>query len=84
MFWIIQSRFYKCNLINNLFSQLATTRDTLEEHIYLHGISLHIVDTAGIRDTDDRVEQIGVLKAKDAARDADLIIYTVFEISPFS
>ena len=55
----------------------GTTRDTLEEHIYLHGISLHIVDTAGIRDTDDRVEQIGVLKAKDAARDADLIIYMV-------
>lgn len=55
----------------------GTTRDTLEEHIFLHGISLNVVDTAGIRDTDDVVEQIGVSRAKDAAKDADLIIYVV-------
>lgn len=55
----------------------GTTRDTLEEHIFLDGISLNVVDTAGIRDTDDVVEQIGVSKAKDAAKDADLIIYVV-------
>lgn len=55
----------------------GTTRDTLEEHISFHGISLNIVDTAGIRNTDDVVEQIGVSKAKDAAKDADLIIYVV-------
>ena len=55
----------------------GTTRDTLEEHIFLHGISLHVVDTAGIRNTDDVVEQIGVSRAKDAAKEADLIIYVV-------
>lgn len=55
----------------------GTTRDTLEEHIFLHGISLNVVDTAGIRHTDDVVEQIGVSRAKDAAKDADLIIYVV-------
>ena len=55
----------------------GTTRDTLEEHIRLQGISLNVVDTAGIRDTDDVVEQIGVSKARTAAEDADLIIYVV-------
>lgn len=55
----------------------GTTRDTLEEQIRLHGISLNIVDTAGIRDTDDVVEQIGVLRAKSIADEADLIIYVV-------
>ena len=55
----------------------GTTRDTLEEHIYLQGISLHIVDTAGIRDTEDVVEKIGVDRAMRAAGDSDLIIYVV-------
>jgi len=55
----------------------GTTRDILEEHIYLQGISLNVVDTAGIRDTDDVVEKIGVTRAMDAAKDADLIIYVV-------
>ena len=55
----------------------GTTRDTLEEHIYLQGISLNVVDTAGIRDTEDVVEKIGVDRALKAARDADLIIYVV-------
>ncbi len=55
----------------------GTTRDTLEEHIYLNGISLNVVDTAGIRETEDVVEQIGVSRARDAAKDADLIIYVV-------
>ncbi|MFU0827995.1 MAG: tRNA modification GTPase MnmE [Lachnoclostridium sp.] len=53
----------------------GTTRDTLEETIQLGGISLNIVDTAGIRVTDDVVEKIGVNKAKQSAMDADLIIY---------
>ena len=55
----------------------GTTRDTLEEHIRMHGISLNIIDTAGIRETDDVVEQIGVSRAKLAADEADLIIYVV-------
>ena len=55
----------------------GTTRDTLEEQIRLHGITLNVIDTAGIRETEDLVEQIGVSKAKTMADDADLIIYVV-------
>lgn len=55
----------------------GTTRDILEETIQIHGISLNIIDTAGIRSTEDVVEKIGVSRAKDYAKDADLIIYVV-------
>ena len=55
----------------------GTTRDVLEESIQLQGISLNVMDTAGIRDTDDVVEKIGVNKAKEQANEADLIIYVV-------
>lgn len=55
----------------------GTTRDILEEDINLHGINLHIIDTAGIRSTEDIVEKIGVEKAKKYASGADLIIYVV-------
>lgn len=55
----------------------GTTRDTLEEHIRMKGISLNVVDTAGIRDTEDVVEKIGVSKARQAAQEADLILYVV-------
>lgn len=55
----------------------GTTRDTLEENILINGISLNIVDTAGIRNTQDKVEQIGVDKARKCAEEADLIIYVV-------
>lgn len=55
----------------------GTTRDTLEESINVHGILLNVVDTAGIRHTQDVVEKIGVSKAKSSAKDADLIIYVV-------
>lgn len=55
----------------------GTTRDTLEEIINIDGISLNIVDTAGIRDTDDVVERIGVDKALETISDADLILYIV-------
>ncbi|MDO4295076.1 MAG: tRNA uridine-5-carboxymethylaminomethyl(34) synthesis GTPase MnmE [bacterium] len=55
----------------------GTTRDTVEEQIRLRGMNLHIIDTAGIRDTEDIVEKIGVNKAREAAKDADLIIYVV-------
>ena len=60
----------------------GTTRDTLEEHIYLQGISLNVVDTAGIRDTEDIVEKIGVERAIKAAEDADLIIYVIDSSAP--
>ena len=53
----------------------GTTRDTLEEEIQIHGISLQVIDTAGIRDTQDKVEKIGVEKALSYAEDADLILY---------
>ncbi|MFQ7311433.1 tRNA uridine-5-carboxymethylaminomethyl(34) synthesis GTPase MnmE [Sellimonas sp.] len=55
----------------------GTTRDVLEESIQLNGISLNIVDTAGIRKTEDIVEKIGVNKAKDQMQDADLVIFVV-------
>ena len=55
----------------------GTTRDVLEEQINMGGLLLNIVDTAGIRDTDDYVESIGVEKAKKYATDAELIIYVV-------
>ena len=53
----------------------GTTRDTLEELIQLKGIVLRVIDTAGIRETFDTVEKIGVEKAKAAATDADFVIY---------
>ena len=55
----------------------GTTRDVLEVSIRLHGISLNVTDTAGIRFTEDIVEKIGVEKAKKYASEADLIVYVV-------
>ena len=60
----------------------GTTRDVLEEHINLQGISLNIMDTAGIRSTKDVVEKIGVEKAKSYADKADLILYVIDASSP--
>ena len=55
----------------------GTTRDVLEENLVLKGISLRILDTAGIRKTADTVEKIGVDRALEHAKDADLILYVV-------
>ncbi len=55
----------------------GTTRDALEENIKLGGINLHMIDTAGIRKTEDIVEKIGVEKARKYADQADLIVYIV-------
>ena len=58
----------------------GTTRDTIEEFISLRGVPFKIIDTAGIRETDDTVEKIGVQKAIDIAKDSDLII-AIFDIT---
>lgn len=58
----------------------GTTRDIIEEYVNIDGIPLRIVDTAGIRETDDLVEQIGVDRAKETVHNADLII-AIFDVS---
>lgn len=55
----------------------GTTRDILEETVNIHGITLRLMDTAGIRSTEDVVEKIGVSRAKESAKNADLIIYVI-------
>ena len=55
----------------------GTTRDTLEETINIDGITLNIIDTAGIRETEDVVETLGVNKARKIAQEADLIIFVI-------
>ncbi len=80
----------KSSLLNALLEEeraivtdiAGTTRDTLNETIALGGISLNIVDTAGIRETDDTVERIGVERAEKAALEADLLIYVVDSTVP--
>ena len=55
----------------------GTTRDILEEKINISGVTLNLVDTAGIRNTEDIVEKIGVKRSRESAKEADLIIYVV-------
>lgn len=55
----------------------GTTRDVLRETVIINGINCNIVDTAGIRHTEDAVEKIGVERAKKYAQDADLILYVI-------
>ena len=55
----------------------GTTRDILREHIHIDGMPLHVVDTAGLRDTDDQVEKIGVERALKAIGEADRVLLVV-------
>lgn len=55
----------------------GTTRDILEEYVNVNGIPLKLVDTAGIRDTDDIVEKIGVERSRQALEQAELILYEI-------
>ena len=62
----------------------GTTRDTIEENVMFQGINLHMIDTAGIRNTEDTVEKIGVQKSIDHIENADLVLYVVDSSVPLS
>ncbi|HHH5363055.1 TPA: tRNA uridine-5-carboxymethylaminomethyl(34) synthesis GTPase MnmE [Streptococcus pyogenes] len=72
----------KSSLLNNLLREdkaivtdiAGTTRDVIEEYVNIKGVPLKLVDTAGIRETDDLVEQIGVKRSKKALQEADLVL----------
>lgn len=72
----------KSSLLNALIGEekaivteiAGTTRDTIEEYITINGVPLHLIDTAGIRRTDDLVEQIGVKRSEEAIQEADLLV----------
>lgn len=55
----------------------GTTRDVLKEHIQINGMPVHIIDTAGLRESEDQVEQIGIQRAWDAINDADRVLFVV-------
>lgn len=72
----------KSSLLNQLAKQdraivtdiAGTTRDTLKETVILNGLTLHLTDTAGLRDTTDKVERIGIERAKQAIEQADIVL----------
>lgn len=72
----------KSSLLNNLLREdkaivtdiAGTTRDVIEEYVNIKGVPLKLVDTAGIRETDDLVEQIGVERSKKALQEGDLVL----------
>ena len=73
----------KSSLLNNLLQEnkaivtdiAGTTRDVLEEYVNIKGVPIKLIDTAGIRETDDIVEQIGVKRSKEALEKADLVLF---------
>ena len=75
----------KSSLLNALLGQeraivtdiAGTTRDALEESLRIHDVTLNVIDTAGIRNTEDVIEKIGVDKAKEYAKEADLIVFVI-------
>lgn len=80
----------KSSLLNALAGREAaivtdiagTTRDILREHIHIDGMPLHVVDTAGLRDTEDKVEKIGVERALKAINEADRVLLVVDATAP--
>lgn len=75
----------KSSLMNNLLRESraivteipGTTRDTIEEYVNIKGIPIKITDTAGIRETDDLIEKIGIEKSKESFNNADLVIFII-------
>lgn len=82
----------KSSLLNRLLREdkaivtdiAGTTRDTIEEYVNVRGVPLKLIDTAGIRETDDIVEQIGVERSKKAIAEAEFIILILNQSEPLS
>lgn len=82
----------KSSLLNNLLREdkaivtdiAGTTRDVIEEYVNIKGVPLKLVDTAGIRETDDLVEQIGVERSKKALKEADLVLLVLNASEPLT
>lgn len=82
----------KSSLLNNLLREEkaivtdieGTTRDVIEEYVNINGVPLKLVDTAGIRETEDIVEQIGVKRSKKALKEADLVLLVLNASDPLT
>ena len=82
----------KSSLLNNLLREdkaivtdiAGTTRDAIEEYVNINGVPLKLIDTAGIRETDDMVEQIGVERSKKALKEADLVLLVLNASEPLT
>lgn len=82
----------KSSLLNNLLREdkaivtdiAGTTRDVIEEYVNINGVPLKLIDTAGIRETDDIVEQIGVERSKKALKEANLVLLVLNASEPLT